>query len=86
MGCSESSGVEVVDHEGRTVVNRRCICLICPPSFEISRFLESKPEQVQYRYISVGKVIRDEINKRTHYSQIIMDNLTKHKKLNNNIL
>lgn len=39
MGCSDSHN-EVVDHEGnrelnigKVVMNRRCIVLICPPSF-----------------------------------------------------
>ena len=86
MGCSESSPTEVVDHEGKIVMNRKCICMICPPSFETSKFIDLKPAQLQYRFISVGKLIRDEINKRTHYSKIIMENLAKHKKINENIL
>lgn len=67
-------------------MNRRCIVLLCPPSFETSKFIEAKPEHLSYRYISVGKLIRDEINKRTHYSKIIMENLAKHKKINDKIL
>ena len=41
---------------------------------------------LKYRFISVGKLIRDEINKRTHYSKIIMENLAKNKKINDKIL
>lgn len=41
---------------------------------------------MDYRFVSVGKLIRDEINKRTHYSKIIMENLAKYKKINEKIL
>lgn len=67
-------------------MNRRCIVLLCPPSFETSKFIDTKPQQLGYRYISVGKLIRDQINKRTQYSKIIMDNLGKYKKINDKIL
>lgn len=67
-------------------MNRKCLVFVSPPSFETSKFIDSKPDKLNYRFISVGKLIRDEINKRTHYSKIIMENLAKNKKINEKIL
>jgi hypothetical protein len=79
--------VEVYLELGKPIVTtRRCIVLLSPPSFETSKFIDGFPTSLKYKYISVGKLIRDEINKKTHYSKIIMDNLAKYKKINDKIL
>ena len=46
------------------------------------KFIDGFPPTLKYKYVSVGKLIRDEINKKTHYSKIIMENLQKYKKIN----
>jgi hypothetical protein len=36
--------------------------------------------------VSIGQMIRDEINKKTNYSKLIMENLERDKKINEKIL
>jgi hypothetical protein len=44
------------------------------------------PPDLGYEYVSIGQMIRDEINKKTNYSKLIMENLEKDKKINEKIL
>ena len=44
------------------------------------------PKNLGYEYVSVGQMIRDEINKKTNYSRIILENLEKEHKINEKIL
>ena len=39
-----------------------------------------------YEFVSIGQMIRDEINKKTNYSKLIVENLEKDKKINEKIL
>ena len=39
------------------------------------RLVATIPPHFGYEYVSVGKMIRDEINKKTNYSRIILENL-----------
>ena len=40
------------------------------------------PSSLGYEYVSVGQMIRDEINKKTNYSRIILENLEQYHKIN----
>ena len=39
-----------------------------------------------YEFVSIGQMIRDEINKKTNYSKLIVENLERDKKINEKIL
>jgi hypothetical protein len=40
--------------------------------FSAIRLIEQIPPSLGYEYVSVGQMIRDEINKKTNYSKIIL--------------
>jgi hypothetical protein len=44
------------------------------------------PADLGYEFVSIGQMIRDEINKKTNYSKLIVENLEKDKKINEKIL
>jgi len=88
MGCASSEvqgvqgvqgveGVEGVETEPRlpTSSASRCVVVLVPPGFDVGKFTKGFPSGFDYKFLSVGRLIRDEINKNTQYSQVILDNL-----------
>jgi hypothetical protein len=51
------------------------VVLLVPPGFELTKFFKPFSDNLNYKLLSVGKLIRDEINKNTQYSQVLLENL-----------
>lgn len=85
MGCSSSVQEELVPRLPTSSISR-IIVLLTPPGFDVTKFIKGFSGAFDYKFVSVGKLVRDEINKNTQYSQVIVDNLEKYRYINDAIL